>query len=357
MLISAYITHKKAEHYSDCQDRFSINPDTKSIALSDGMSQSIFQKYWAEILVNTFTSNSEWVPNREAVKELSPIWRNKVEENIKVQKSLGNRSVWRAERSLFDGHSAGATFLGIRFNGLNWEGDVLGDSCLVLVNNNQIKNIYSSEDVEVFDSYPDFFDSNPQKEGKGVPKNIKGTLEAGDSILMVSDPFSDFLLKNRGTQEESKLIDRLLGVNSHKEFVEVVEEWRRKGMHNDDSTLIIIKQDGKDSFNFNPFPDDILKLIEEDKKESNISQKINNDEDSQNPQSEKEVSQEDESNHSLKDIKFEEFLSDSFKIELKQILIKDILGWKDRALKKEKNQKKLDNYIQEIINLIKQKLT
>ena len=50
MDIRAFITHKKAETFSDCQDRFSINSDTKSVAVSDGMSQSFFQKIWAEIL-------------------------------------------------------------------------------------------------------------------------------------------------------------------------------------------------------------------------------------------------------------------------------------------------------------------
>lgn len=264
MLISAFVTHKKAEHFYDCQDRFSINSDTKSIAVSDGMSQSIFQKYWAEILVNTFVSKQEWVPNKEAVKELSPIWRNKVEENIKAQKESGNKSVWRAERSLLDGRSAGATFLGIRFHGLNWEGDVLGDSCLIWVNDNRIKKIYTSEDVEAFDSYPDFFDSNPQKEGKGSPIQISGSLKTGDNLLLVSDPLSDFLLKNKGTSEEAVLIDRLLGVNSHQEFEDVVEQWRNKGMHNDDTTLIIVKSDGTEDFTIVK-EDDISELINEEK--------------------------------------------------------------------------------------------
>lgn len=262
MLIRAFITHKRAEHFSDCQDRFSINYDTKSIAVSDGMSQSIFQKYWAEILVDTFTSNQEWVPNKESIQELSSIWRNKVEESIKAQKEAGNKSVWRAERSLMDGRSAGATFLGIRFQGLDWEADVLGDTCLIWVNDNQIKEIFTSEDVDQFDSYPDFFDSNPKNEGKGIPIQKEGSLATGDTLLMVSDPFSDYLLKNRGSKEETILVDRLLGINSHKEFEEVVEEWRNKGMHNDDSTLIIIKSDGSEDFKIIK-EDDIAELINE----------------------------------------------------------------------------------------------
>ena len=270
MLISAFITHKKAEHFSDCQDRFSINSDTKSIALSDGLSQSIFQKYWAEILVESFTKNQDWEPNRESVKELSSLWKTKVDKYIENQKRDG-KATWRVERSLMDGHSAGATFLGIRFTGLNWKGCVLGDSCLILINDNQIKEIYSSEDVEVFDNYPDFFDSNPQKEGKGQVRSIEGTLKKGDAIFLVSDPFSDFLQKKRGTTEESLLVKRLLNVNTHKEFEDVVEEWRANGMHNDDSTLIIIEPNGSEDFTLIAENDSIINLITEEKKNSKES--------------------------------------------------------------------------------------
>ena len=357
MLISAFITHKKAEHYSDCQDRFSINPDTKSIALSDGMSQSIFQKIWAEILVNTFTSNEEWVPNIENVKALSTIWRNNVEENIKAQKESGNKSVWRAERSLIDGHSAGATFLGIRFKGLNWDCDVLGDSCLILVNDNQIKAIYSSEEVSSFDNYPDFFDSNSKKDGKGKPRNINGLLVPGDSLLMVSDPFSDYLLKHKGSKEESKLIDRLLGINSHSEFEEVVEELRQKGMHNDDSTLIIVKQDGNELFTYSPIPDDIYNLIEKEKSETLRSQT----ETSVNPTSKVNCQEEisDEASVSApesKEVQWEQYCLNTLKEELRILLMKEILGWKDKALKKRNNKQKLENYIQDIINIFKRNL-
>lgn len=248
MLVSAFITHKKAEHFTDCQDRFSINADTKSIALSDGMSQSIFQKYWAEILVDKFTSTPDWVPDLASIKELAPKWKDKVLGIIQRQKEEGSRSAWRAERNLIDGLSAGATFLGIRFKGNQWECDVLGDSCLIHIHDNRIIDIISSEDVSVFNSYPDYFDSNPNKDGKGSPRHSHGTFSSGDTILLVSDPFSDFLLKNRNTPMEADLVDRLLGVNSHSEFEEVVERWRSLGMHNDDSTLIIIKQGDGDCF-------------------------------------------------------------------------------------------------------------
>ena len=259
MLIRAFTTHKKAEYFSDCQDRFSINPDTKSIALSDGMSQSIFQKYWAEILVNTYTSQFDWFPNLAAVRELSPLWTKKVEEFIENQKREGN-PIWRVERSLTDGCSAGATFLGIRFEGSEWKCEVLGDSCLVLIQNSKIKDIISSEESDSFSNYPDYYDSNPKKDGKGQLREESGKLDAGEVILLVSDPFSDFLLRKKESKEEKNLIECLMAVHSHEKFEELVGKWRGQGMHNDDSTLIIVESDGSDEFHIE-IEDDIVQLI------------------------------------------------------------------------------------------------
>lgn len=250
MLISAFITHKKAETFKDCEDRFSVNPDTKSIAVSDGVSQSIFQKIWAEQLVKTYTSNTEWVPNIVSVRELTPQWRKKVDEYIENEKIQG-RTPWRAENSINEGRSAGATILGLRCNDKKyWTYDVLGDSCLIRIKDNHIEEIISSESNKDFDNYTDYYDSDPKKLGKGTLRSESRNWSAGEVLLLVSDPFSDFLSKKRGTEDEPVLITKLLGINSHNEFESLVTAWRENGMHNDDSTLIIVKQDGSPDFHF-----------------------------------------------------------------------------------------------------------
>ena len=265
MLVSAFITHKKAERFSDCQDRFSVNPDTKSIAVSDGMSQSIFQKYWGQILAEKYTKTADWVPNLESVRELSPSWDARVSRYLEEEEQAG-RNPWRAKGSIARGLSAGATILGVRFVNDEWFCDVLGDSCFILVRDNHIEKLLTSEDVEAFDNYPDYYDSNPKKTGKGTLKSESGKLMQGDVILLVSDPFSDYLLKNKGTGNEPVLVDRLIGINSHEEFEAVVAEWRELGMHNDDSTLVIIKQDKSEDLNLiEGCIDDIEELIANEK--------------------------------------------------------------------------------------------
>ena len=61
MKLRAYITHKIAERYSDCADYFGICPQSKRVAVSDGVSQSIMPLEWAQILVKAYLEK-EWDP-------------------------------------------------------------------------------------------------------------------------------------------------------------------------------------------------------------------------------------------------------------------------------------------------------
>jgi len=250
MKIKAFITHKLKESFSDCQDRFSINYETKSIALSDGMSESWHQKIWAKLLVEKFANNLDWVPNIASVKELSSEWFEEVKKFIQTlkDKNAPENIIIRNENSLAEGRSAGATFVGIRFTDNKWNGDVLGDSCLIEWDGKDAK-FNTSQKQGSFDSHPDYFDSDSKKEGRGKPEDIHGSLEQGACILIVSDPFSDFLMKRKNDQDIATYVSEILELTSHDEYEDLVERWRNKGMHNDDSTLIIIEPDETNELN------------------------------------------------------------------------------------------------------------
>ena len=278
MIVRAYITHKQAEQFSDCQDRFSVNIDTKSIAVSDGMGSTWQQKIWAQLLVDAFTDSTDWFPTRETIKPLCKSWRNKVIDYIEQLKErprtglqqreikLLDALIYRNERGLALGYSAGATFVGIRFEKNLWKGSVLGDSCLIEWDGNKAK-FHTSQDVEAFDSYPDYFDSDETKEGKGTPKDISGILDKGNYLLLVSDPFSDFLLEHNKQGDISEYLQQLLKLSSHDEFEALVDDWRVKGMHNDDTTLVIVEDDQTELLS-TLICDDINLMIEKERKES-----------------------------------------------------------------------------------------
>ena len=276
MKIKGFITHKLKENFTDCQDRFCVNAATKSIAVSDGMSQSWQQKIWAQLLVEKYVDDNNWQPNNDTIKPLCIQWRERVVEFIKHLKTSGAplNLIYRNERNLAEGRSAGATFVGIRFYGTEWKGHVLGDSCLIEWNGDDAI-FYTSQNVDSFDNHPDYFDSNSLNEGKGTPICISGVLENNTCLLLVSDPFSDFLFEHKKQGDITEYMLQLLEISTHDEFETLVDEWRTAGMHNDDTTLVIVEPDGFDDFSIdnnalddiNIFIDKEKKLAEENKKE------------------------------------------------------------------------------------------
>lgn len=257
MKIRAFITHKLSEHYAECQDRFCINRDNHAIAVSDGMSQSVFPDYWAEILSSFYANNGHCT--NEDRKELCREWLKKVVDFINSERQNG-KNPWRLQNCIEAQNGAGATLCGIKFTDAeNWVGHVLGDTCIIdvdIIGKAPIE-ILSSEN-KAFDSYPDYYESFPNKEGRGQIREFTGKLSKGHCLLLVSDPFSEFLYNNK--EQCSQWLTRILELTGHEEYCSLVDDWRQSGLHNDDSTLCIIEPDGSMDFNIE-HEDDISSLI------------------------------------------------------------------------------------------------
>ena len=260
MKIRAFITHKLREHYSECQDRFCINSDSRAIAVSDGMSQSVFPDYWAEILSSFYAKNGHCT--NEDRKELCGVWLKKVEDFINAEIYNG-KNPWRLQNCIDAQNGAGATLCGIRFiDTENWVGHVLGDTCIIdvdITGKAPIK-IYTSED-KAFDSYPDYYESFPNKVGRGQIKEFTGKLSEGHCLLLVSDPFSEFLSNHK--EHCSQWLRRILELKGHEDYCSLVDDWRHEGLHNDDRTLCIIEPDGSLNFNIEQ-EDDITMFIKKE---------------------------------------------------------------------------------------------
>ena len=365
MKVNAFITHKKAEHFSDCQDRFSVNCDTKSIALSDGMGSTWQQKIWAHILAETFTKSKEKIFNQDNIKDLSDLWVGSVTEFIDKLKSENapQNIIYRNERNLASGRSAGATFVGVRLVDNRWKGNVLGDSCLIVWNGKNA-DFFTSQNTDEFDSFPDYFDSNKESQGKGTPKDIDFEVKENEIILLVSDPFSDFLLERKKEGVIEQYISKLLNLNSHDEFENLVEEWRNSGMHNDDTTLIVVKYDSN-SFNLEEgVVDDIDELIEKEDIESKSQ-----DENKQKSQEEAEIKENTQSRTCNKEELFDTentsnlSISESSAIccdddrlisEVKEKFLKDDTLFKDFTVLHEKNI--FNKLIEKFVSILKSEL-
>lgn len=285
MKVRAFITHKMCEQYADCQDRFCINEDNRCIALSDGMSQSIFPDYWAEILAEQYAKEGHC--DDEDRKRLCSLWMQRVIKYRNEQIESG-KDPWKLDNFLASRKGAGATICGVRFeNATDWKGDVLGDSCIIKVNTKDWTIEILTSEEKAFDSFPDFYDSYPEKTGRGTIKSFEGCVNPNDIILLVSDPFSEFLHKNEEQAEE--LVGQTLKLTNHEDYCKLVDNWRALGMHNDDSTLCVIEFDGDINMNVE-HQDDISILMEEEKKDEKVEIRVAQNEFSSNEESSEQKS-------------------------------------------------------------------
>lgn len=270
MRVRAFITHKKAERYSDCQDRFCISDDGLVVALSDGMtSNTLYPDIWADLLTKAYVeARGKW--SDDILENCKRQWNSEILKKLQEKTEKGDRNVWRLANNIAENKSAGATLCGICIDGDDkWIGYVIGDSTIIKCKNNRIEEICTSED-KPFDNYPDYLDSISV--GRGKIKDFNGIIDENNFLLLVSDPFSEFLSVHK--EKSSQYIEEILALENHEDFVNLVDKWRVQGMHNDDSTLIII-QASSDNYKI---CDDIVELISceaENIKVSKTESKIN----------------------------------------------------------------------------------
>lgn len=270
MKIRAFITHKLIESYSDCQDRFSINEQLCRVAVSDGVSQSIFSDYWAEKLSDYYVTYGHC--SDEDRIALCDNWLEYVENFISEEEKKGKKT-YRLRNFLQQKRGAGATLCGVTFeNESKWHGHVIGDSCIVEVDKNSGSciNIYSSQNKE-FDNLPDYYDSFAEISGRGQIVEKEGEICNTVTLLLVSDPFSDYFQKE--PEESKKLIKELLQCNNHERYCTIVDDWRKRGLHNDDSTIVIVEYNGKHDFEI-MYLDEINSLIRNENKGNSSSKEI-----------------------------------------------------------------------------------
>lgn len=241
MKIQAYIYHKRAEKYSDCQDYFGIDTQNNRIAVSDGMSQSIYPQWWAKILVDAYLANGRIPTSAEELQRYQVDWQEKVKDEITKRETAGINP-WRLKNAVAEKSGAGATLCGFTWNpDINrWSCECIGDSSLIVIYRDYAIKIRSSQEGK-FDNYPDYLDS--YRNGRGSVKKFDDSFENVMAILIVTDPFSELFQKHIADKEFIKArFKEFLALSDHKSYCELIERWRDNlDMHNDDSTLIILR--------------------------------------------------------------------------------------------------------------------
>ena len=215
---------------------------TARAAVSDGASESVFAREWANILTNAFVAEP---PDICGLAEDSMRgWLASAQEEWRVGVPW-DRIPWHGEAKARAG--AFATLLGLTVAArpgnsrrLSWRAVAVGDSCLFVVRDDRLWLSFPLEDAAQFDNSPTLVCSNPDDAGElwANARRSDGECVAGDSYILTSDALACWFLGRYA--EGEKPWKTLLALDASG-WVAWVEEQRSAGlMRNDDTTMVII---------------------------------------------------------------------------------------------------------------------
>jgi hypothetical protein len=259
--VKGHITHKMAEHYSDCADRYAINTTSNRFAIADGVSKSFFPDIWADILVNNFVSSDK--DSEFSVEKCQSEWLEKVTKKVHSPDAK-----WYTKNAFIKNESGLATFVTLRFENGKWLASALGDSFLFFVPKESVcfddwVKFSSKPKPVVFDSFPDYYSSRNKKHGN--EETDENNLTTGVFYLM-TDALSEWVFG-----QKEKIIDEIKKWNSQEEFERSINELRSLNvLHNDDSAILVIEveDDGKTELTYEKTEiQSIDEFIEKEKEE------------------------------------------------------------------------------------------
>ncbi len=260
-----YITHKEAEHYSDCADRYAVKTENNRFAIADGVSKSFFPDLWADILVNDFVLTNK--DDQFSIEKCQAEWLKQVAEKVQHPNVK-----WYTKNAFIRNESGLATFVTLCFEDKKWCANALGDSFLFFVPKGSTVfddwvKLSSKPEPVVFDSFPDYYSSRNKKHGE--EKSIERDLTPGTFYLM-TDALSEWVFN-----QKEKAIDEIKKWNNQTEFERSITELRSLNyLNNDDSAILIIEleDDGNHDFTYDKTEIQSIYELVEDEKEKFIKQ-------------------------------------------------------------------------------------
>ena len=237
-------TPKEKESITDCQDYFEINEAKGCFAITDGASQSFYPAIWAKLLVQHFCEDPEIsASNWEAwLEPIRAQWLAEVRSRVETAKSQGKPTWIEGYNGLNAKRYATSTFIGLRFSEEEIKACIVGDSCLFVLKNQNLKS-YPMKHSEDFNDRPAYFASDP-KDNKFKPHffDIPLNVEPSDQayLILATDALSEYVL--RCFEQKENIFRSLLDISSQEQFESFVASARHQPvrMKNDDVTLLIL---------------------------------------------------------------------------------------------------------------------
>lgn len=229
-LLQAFSTPKSEDSINE--DQWHVSEDGKIVALCDGATISYDSRGWAEVLAKGFVID----------QSLGLDWLRAAITDYSVQIDREGLS-WSAQAA-FDRGSF-STLAGIICDNSGQAARVfaIGDSLVVLVDQDQLLRSYPYSDAEQFDLVPTLMSSAfAQNAGMTdedftnwwIDLNFSGLEKP--RVMMTTDALGRWLLDC-----PAERVPILLGIGNHSDFESLVQEERRAGrMRRDDTTLLVL---------------------------------------------------------------------------------------------------------------------
>lgn len=247
IIVKGFITSKESGLYSECADNYAINDSNNKFAISDGVTQSFFPKFWSDILVHKYVNQTDLKDN-EFIIECQKEWQFKIDEFMKKPDIMYyTRNAYNAQKSAL------ATFVGLQFleSESQWTAQALGDSFLFFIskNSNEIEIKFSSKPEPIeFDNFPDYFSSNTTYRQKGVVNIIDNKAIEEGTFYLMTDALAEWFIKD--TEQAKQILDN---IQNQEQYLETIDlERKAKRLNNDDAAILIINlvDDGKKEFTY-----------------------------------------------------------------------------------------------------------
>jgi hypothetical protein len=234
MEIKVLQLHKKSSYeYKNIQDKYCLSTTTKSIALSDGTTQSFKSELWAGMLVNSFANNPSFDLNSLKVnfKSLATEFKNM---NFDFSLNFAKASLEKAKRD----KGGTATFIGLQLiDNSTIKVINCGDTCLFIIRDNKIisfpfKNLDELDNNNFFINSSKLLENEIENEFFNLDEI---SIQKDDLIILATDAVSRLIFRN------PESISSIIKCNNFEDFKDFCEtNWKKNELEEDDISIVTI---------------------------------------------------------------------------------------------------------------------
>jgi len=221
-----------------------ISGKPSTFIVADGATQTSFSGLWARCLIeacaNKSLSESNFLLSIENARET---WDQTFE---------GKAIPWHAAEKISQGAFTAITWLEIHHSPLNlgyaysWKALAVGDCCLFIARNNSIYVSLPLQNPTDFSLSPTLVPSKRERLDsiKGNIQIGSGPLKKGDQIILTSDAFAAWIMKQSQSDKLSflNMIQSIKNAKDSVGFTRWINSLRKSGeLKNDDTSMIYIE--------------------------------------------------------------------------------------------------------------------